>query len=167
MTILEWVLAGLATLFLGTSVGLAVGNIKVEQVQQQTTIQNVYQIQESANISLVNNRLIVVQGHDHVKLFADRVTAMNLNWISGATPPCGWVYGAKTRYRQKDGPCVIAAATKQSCAIEFAEPQWAATPGQSVVVYESNVCLGGGIIESTALTGAAAEAIRLRQQACD
>ena len=120
-----------------------------------------------AEKDMVNNRLIVVQGHDHVKLFADRVTAMNLNWISGATPPCGWVYGAKTRYRQKDGPCVIAAATKQSCAIEFAEPQWAATPGQSVVVYESNVCLGGGIIESTALTGAAAEAIRLRQQACD
>ena len=114
---------------------------------------------------LQHNRLTVVQGHDHVTLFSDRVTAVNLSWISGATPPCGWVYGAKTRYRQKDGPCVVAAATQQSCAIEFAEPQWAVTPGQSVVVYESNVCLGGGIIESTALTDAAAEAIRLRQQA--
>ena len=114
---------------------------------------------------MLNNRLTVVQGHDHVMLHADRVTAVNLNWISGATPPCGWVYGAKTRYRQKDGPCVIAAATRLSCAVEFAEPQWAVTPGQSVVIYESNVCLGGGIIESTSLTSAAAEAIRLRQEA--
>ena len=113
---------------------------------------------------MANNRLTVVQGHDHVLLFADRLTAVNLSWISGATPPCGWVYGAKTRYRQKDGPCVIAAATRLSAAVEFAEPQWAVTPGQSVVVYESNVCLGGGIIESTSLTSAAAEAIRLRQQ---
>ena len=117
-----------------------------------------------AEKDIANNRLTVVQGHDHVRLFADRTTAVNLSWISGATPPCGWVYGAKTRYRQKDAPCVVAAATQQSCAIEFAEPQWAVTPGQSVVVYESNVCLGGGIIESAALSSAAAEAIRLRQQ---
>ncbi len=117
-----------------------------------------------AEKDLVNNRLIVVQGHDHIRLFADRTTAVNLSWISGSTPACHWVYGAKTRYRQKDAPCVIASATQQSCALEFAEPQWAVTPGQSVVVYESNVCLGGGIIESTALSSAAAEAIRLRQQ---
>ena len=119
-----------------------------------------------AEKDMTNNRLIVVQGHDHVKLFADHVTAVNLSWISGTTPHCNWVYGAKTRYRQKDGPCVIAAATKQSCAVEFAEPQWAVTPGQSVVVYESNVCLGGGIIESTTLSAAAAETIRLRQESC-
>ena len=117
-----------------------------------------------AEKDLTNNRLTVVQGHDHVRLFADRVTAVNLSWMSGITPHCNWVYGAKTRYRQKDAPCVIASSTQQSSAIEFAEPQWAVTPGQSVVVYESNVCLGGGIIESTALSSAAAEAIRLRQQ---
>ena len=117
-----------------------------------------------AEKDLTNNRLTVVQGHDHVRLFADRVTAVNLSWMSGITPHCNWVYGAKTRYRQKDAPCVIASSTQQSSAIEFAEPQWAITPGQSVVVYESNVCLGGGIIESTALSSAAAEAIRLRQQ---
>ena len=119
-----------------------------------------------AEKDMQNNRLVVVQGHDHALLFSDRLTAVNLNWISGATPHCGWVYGAKTRYRQKDAPCVIASATQQSCAVEFAEPQWAVTPGQSVVVYESNVCLGGGIIESTAQSAAAAEAIRLRQASC-
>ncbi len=119
-----------------------------------------------AEKDMVNNRLIVVQGHDHEKLFADRLTAVNLNWISGATPHTGWVYGAKTRYRQKDAPCVIESATRQSCAVEFAEPQWAVTPGQSVVIYESNVCLGGGIIESTAQSAAGAEAIRMRQASC-
>lgn len=119
-----------------------------------------------AEKDMVNNRLIVVQGHDHEKLFADRLTAVNLNWISGAAPHTGWVYGAKTRYRQKDAPCVIASATQQSCAVEFAEPQWAVTPGQSVVVYESNVCLGGGIIESTAQSPAGAETIRMRQDSC-
>jgi tRNA-specific 2-thiouridylase len=119
-----------------------------------------------AEKDMANNRLVVVQGHDHTLLFSDRLTAVNLSWISGGTPHCGWVYGAKSRYRQKDAPCVISAATQQSCAVEFAEPQWAVTPGQSVVVYESNVCLGGGIIESTALSAAAAEAIRLRQQSC-
>jgi tRNA-specific 2-thiouridylase len=116
-----------------------------------------------AEKDLQHNRLVVVQGHDHPKLFADRVTAVNLSWIAGATPHANWVYSAKTRYRQKDAPCVIASATKFSCAVEFAEPQWAVTPGQSVVVYESNVCLGGGIIDSTAISPEAAEALRLRQ----
>ena len=115
---------------------------------------------------VVQNRLIVVQGHEHASLFSDRITAVNLNWISGITPHCAWVYAAKTRYRQKDAPCVISLATRESCSVEFAEPQWAVTPGQSVVVYESNVCLGGGIIESASLSGSGAEAIRQRQEAC-
>jgi tRNA-specific 2-thiouridylase len=94
------------------------------------------------------NRLIVVQGHDHPALLADRLTALDLSWISGAAPHCNWVYTAKTRYRQKDAPCTLASASDGYCAIEFAELQWAVTPGQSVVMYESQVCLGGGIIES-------------------
>ncbi|MBI3042331.1 MAG: tRNA 2-thiouridine(34) synthase MnmA [Betaproteobacteria bacterium] len=94
------------------------------------------------------NRLVVVQGHDHPALLSDRLTALNLNWISGTPPRCHWVYGAKTRYRQKDAPCTLLAASDERCVIEFAEPQWAVTPGQSAVIYESLVCLGGGIIES-------------------
>jgi tRNA-specific 2-thiouridylase len=119
-----------------------------------------------AEKDLVRNRLTVVQGHDHAMLFTDRLTAVNLNWISGTTPHCGWVYGAKTRYRQKDAPCVISAVTRQSCAVDFAEPQWAVTPGQSVVIYESNVCLGGGIIESASLSADGADTIRQRQTVC-
>jgi len=96
---------------------------------------------------LPNNRLLVVQGHDHDALLKNRLTAIDLNWISGAAPHCNWVYGAKTRYRQKDAPCTVARVDAGSCDVEFAGPQWAVTPGQSVVVYESRVCLGGGIIQ--------------------
>jgi len=99
------------------------------------------------------NRLIVVQGHDHPALLADALTATDLNWISGAKPHCNWVYGAKTRYRQKDAPCEIERVDLEHCEIRFAEPQWAITPGQSVVVYESKVCLGGGIIEGATAPG--------------
>ncbi len=97
---------------------------------------------------LRGNRLIAVQGHDHPALLSDRVTALDLNWISGTPPRCHWVYGAKIRYRQKDAPCTLLTASTERCVVEFAEPQWAVTPGQSVVIYESQVCLGGGIIES-------------------
>jgi len=97
---------------------------------------------------LQHNRLIVVQGHDHPALLTDRLTALDLTWISGAAPHCNWVYTAKTRYRQKDAPCTLASTSNGRCVIEFAELQWAVTPGQSAVIYESQACLGGGIIES-------------------
>jgi tRNA-specific 2-thiouridylase len=101
-----------------------------------------------AGKDLENNRLIVVQGHNHPALLSDCIRAIDLSWVSGTAPHCHWVYGAKTRYRQKDAACAIAQAEASHCTIEFAEPQWAVTPGQSVVVYESRVCLGGGIIQS-------------------
>ena len=147
---------GLMFYTLGQRQGLGIGGIR-------TGDGDAWYVAEK---DMENNRLVVVQGHDHTLLFSDRLTAVNLNWISGTTPHCDWVYGAKTRYRQKDAPCVISAITRQSCAVDFAEPQWAVTPGQSVVVYESNVCLGGGIIESTSLSASGADAIRQRQTAC-
>ena len=97
---------------------------------------------------LKRNRLLVVQGRENRALYSTSLTAVDLNWISGSAPHCNWVYGAKTRYRQKDAPCTIVKVDGGRCTIDFAEAQWAVTPGQSVVVYESRVCLGGGIIES-------------------
>ncbi len=100
-----------------------------------------------AGKDMARNCLIVVQGRDHPALLGERITAKDLNWISGRPPRCNWVYAAKSRYRQTDAPCSIARLQPDFCEIEFAEPQWAVTPGQSVVVYESRVCLGGGIIQ--------------------
>ncbi len=95
-----------------------------------------------------HNRLVVVQGHDHPRLLADQLQAVSLNWISGEPPRTQWVYSAKTRYRQQDAACSLASVSSANCVVDFAENQWAVTPGQSVVVYESRVCIGGGIIES-------------------
>lgn len=99
-----------------------------------------------AGKDMVNNELIVVQGHEHPSLKSDGLVAGQLHWISGEQPRTNWVYAAKTRYRQPDAPCEIDALDDEEATIRFGQHQWAITPGQSVVVYESNVCLGGGII---------------------
>jgi tRNA-specific 2-thiouridylase len=93
-----------------------------------------------------NNELIVVQGHEHALLLNDGLKAGQLHWISEEQPMTNWVYAAKTRYRQPDAPCEIDAISTEEVTIKFGQKQWAITPGQSAVVYESNVCLGGGII---------------------
>jgi tRNA-uridine 2-sulfurtransferase len=94
----------------------------------------------------VKNELTVVQGHDHPLLLGDAVEFENIHWIAGADPHTHWVYAAKTRYRQEDAACSLGWLREGRGLIEFAEPQWATTPGQYAVVYESKVCLGGGVI---------------------
>ena len=96
---------------------------------------------------MAKNILYVVQGHQHPALMRDRLVAGQLSWISGEEPHTHWVYAAKTRYRQPDAACEVERVDTRACEIAFAAPQWAVTPGQSVVVYESLACLGGGIIE--------------------
>ncbi len=96
---------------------------------------------------MAKNVLYVVQGHAHPALLRDRLVAGQLSWISGEQPHTHWVYAAKTRYRQPDAACEVESVDADRCEVAFAAPQWAVTPGQSVVVYESLVCLGGGIIE--------------------
>jgi len=101
-----------------------------------------------AEKNIQENTLIVAQGHGHPLLFKDGLTAKKTHWIHGALPKKHWVYGAKTRYRQPDAHCEIDTIIDDSLEIFFGQKQWAITPGQSVVVYESNVCLGGAMIES-------------------
>ncbi|HEY8119120.1 MAG TPA: tRNA 2-thiouridine(34) synthase MnmA [Methylophilaceae bacterium] len=96
------------------------------------------------------NILIVVQGHEHPLLLNDGLIASQLHWIAGHEPQTHWVYAAKTRYRQLDAPCEIDRLDGDIVEVRFGQKQWAITPGQSAVIYESNVCLGGGII-TTAL----------------
>ncbi len=101
-----------------------------------------------AGKDMANNRLIVVQGHDHPALLQPSLGAIDLHWISGRAPDTARGYGAKIRYRQHDAACRIAALDGDRASFAFDEPQWAVTPGQSVVVYDGAVCLGGGVIEN-------------------
>ena len=96
---------------------------------------------------MTNNCLIVVQGHDHPMLLSSCLTALDNHWISGAAPLLNHPYAAKTRYRQADAPCCVTAMGGNRCSFRFDQPQWAVTPGQSVVLYDGEVCLGGSIIE--------------------
>jgi tRNA-specific 2-thiouridylase len=93
------------------------------------------------------NELIVVQGHDHPLLLNPNLTAAELSWVAGDAPDRSAAYAGKTRYRQSDASCHIAAIADGQCAVAFDAPQWAVTPGQSAVLYQGEVCLGGGIIQ--------------------
>jgi tRNA-specific 2-thiouridylase len=93
-----------------------------------------------------SNTLVVVQGHDHPLLKRSTLAAGQLNWISGVAPDPGKPYTAKTRYRQTDAACRITRLDGDTLELTFDTPQWAVTPGQSVVLYDGEVCLGGGII---------------------
>ncbi len=95
-----------------------------------------------------HNRLIVVQGHDHPALLSSTLTALDAHWVSGTAPLINHPYAAKTRYRQADAPCRITDLSADRCSISFEQPQWAVTPGQSVVLYDGEICLGGAIIEA-------------------
>ena len=96
---------------------------------------------------MAKNELIVVQGHDHPLLLNRLLTAADLSWVAGDAPDSASSYAGKTRYRQVDSACRIGALTADHCAVAFASPQWAVTPGQSAVLYQGEVCLGGGIIQ--------------------
>jgi tRNA-specific 2-thiouridylase len=95
---------------------------------------------------LGSNELVVVQGHGHPLLMKKSLKAADASWISGFPPETPSVHSAKTRYRQSDAQCTLEEASGGEIGVEFAAAQWAVTPGQSVVLYEREVCLGGGII---------------------
>ncbi len=96
--------------------------------------------------SIERNQLVVVQGHSHPLLLNHRLTAEDASWIAGESPAPGHGCAAKTRYRQVDAPCVFESARGGGFSLQFDQAQWAVTPGQSAVLYDGEVCLGGGII---------------------
>ncbi len=100
------------------------------------------------------NELIATRGSEHPALFSHYLVAKELNWFAGTAPaqegekyPCT----AKSRYRQADQPCTIqvsGSGAEQTVRVDFNEPQRALTPGQYVVFYQNEVCLGGGVIQT-------------------
>jgi tRNA-specific 2-thiouridylase len=91
------------------------------------------------------NVLVVVQGHEHRALLSSALQADDASWVSGQAPT-GGTYAAKTRYRQADAPCRLVDTADGAFSLAFDAPQWAVTPGQSAVLYDGELCLGGGVI---------------------
>jgi tRNA-specific 2-thiouridylase len=109
-----------------------------------------------AGKDLQRNTLLAVQGHDHPRLFARALRAEDTSWVAGRAPPPG-AFQARTRYRQAGAACrfePVAPAgggggevgAAGGFRLDFDQPQWAVTPGQSAVLYDGEVCLGGGVI---------------------
>ncbi len=102
-----------------------------------------------AGKDLERNVLIAVQGTEHDLLYTDWLISEALFWIDGQTPELPYRCTAKVRYRQADQDCMIEKKVGEGYLIRFSQPQRAITPGQSVVIYENERCLGGGVIETT------------------
>jgi tRNA-specific 2-thiouridylase len=93
------------------------------------------------------NALIVVQGHEHPLLYASALETGPIHWIAEVPPKPGIALAAKTRYRMPDASCRLVPCGSDRWRAVFDAPQWAPTPGQYLVIYEGDVCLGGGVIQ--------------------
>jgi tRNA-specific 2-thiouridylase len=139
---------GLSFYTLGQRKGIGIGGVKEKGAPRGGGDHEPWFV---ARKDMASNTLYVVQGHDHPWLLAPRLQAEDVSWVAGAPPaPATWSQlAAKSRYRQADAACVFAPVADDAAAgfgLHFAEPQWAVTPGQSAVVYDGEVCLGGGVI---------------------
>jgi tRNA-uridine 2-sulfurtransferase len=133
---------GLSFYTLGQRQGLGIGGVKDKGAQRGAGEHAPWFV---ARKDMATNTLRVVQGHGHPWLQSSALQADDVSWVAGHAPASG-AYAAKTRYRQADAACVSSAATGSEFHLEFAQPQWAVTPGQSAVLYDGDVCLGGGVI---------------------
>ena len=101
-----------------------------------------------ADKDLENNILIVAQGHDHPALYHNKLEANQVHWISGTSPKSLEGMAAKIRYRQADQPCMITDLSPDQVQVQFESNQFAITPGQSIVFFDGDECLGGAIIKN-------------------
>lgn len=122
---------------LGQRKGLGIGGVKGLSEEPFYVVEK----------DLINNVLVVAQGHDNSALLSTGLIASQLNWVDLQPIRENLRCTVKTRYRQEDIPCEIQPIDDNTIRVMFDEPQIAVTPGQSAVFYLGEVCLGGGIIE--------------------
>ena len=136
--------AGLSFHTIGQRQGLGIGGVKSDN---RTNIHLPWYV---ARKDMASNTLWVVQGHDHAWLRYAALEAEDASWVAGVAPEPG-VVAAKSRYRQADAPSTLSYGRTDHparFALQFSDPQWAVTPGQSAVLYNGDVCLGGGVISA-------------------
>lgn len=133
---------GLMYYTLGQRQGLGIGGVKNAPDEPWYVLDK----------DLENNVLLVGQGHDHPLMLHNQLEAGQLDWCNNQPLSSPINCAAKTRYRQSDQACLVEPLPNNRCQVTFTEPQRAITPGQSVVFYQGEVCLGGGVIESKANT---------------
>jgi len=139
---------GLSFYTIGQRQGLGIGGVREKGAQRGGGAHAPWFV---ARKDVEKNTLRVVQGHQHPWLQYGSLCAIDTSWVSGVAPPAG-ALAAKARYRQADAPCTFDSSEQgTSFALRFSQAQWAVTPGQSAVLYDGEVCLGGGVIDSAEL----------------
>jgi tRNA-uridine 2-sulfurtransferase len=124
---------------LGQRQGLGIGGIKGTSEEPWYVVGK----------EISKNILYITQGHDHPLLFSQSLRTKNAHWVAGHAPKMPLSCKAKIRYRQADQSCVIENIEGSEYQVKFTQPQRAVTPGQFVVFYDNDICLGGGVIHST------------------
>ena len=139
---------GLSFYTLGQRQGLGIGGVREKGAQKGGNEHAPWFV---ARKDMSTNSLWVVQGHEHPWLLSPALRAQDASWVAGHAPP-STALAAKTRYRQADAPCSFETDGCAGFSLHFEQPQWAVTPGQSAVVYDGDICLGGGVITTDAFT---------------
>ena len=122
---------------LGQRKGLGIGGLKNSDEEPWYVVEK----------DMLNNILKVAQGHNHPAMFHNTLEASQINWIEEIQPADNTLT-AKIRYRQADQDCTLTKIDDKNYHVKFDQPQRAITPGQSIVFYQNDVCLGGGVIEA-------------------
>ena len=136
--------SGLIFYTLGQRQGLGIGGLKDAMAAPWYVVGK----------DLARQILFVTQDPNHPWHFSQTLTASDFHWISGNAPTESLYCFAKVRYRQQEVPCLVSPQKDGLTTVVFTDPQKAVTPGQSIVLYHHNVCLGGGIIHTTDAPGA-------------
>jgi tRNA-uridine 2-sulfurtransferase len=152
---------GLSFYTLGQRQGLGIGGVRAHVGAVAGITQGEHAPWYVAHKDVAHNTLHVVQGHDHAWLQSSWLVADDVSWVAGSAPTALACAAAKTRYRQTDAPCTFR-LQGAGFRLDFESTQWAVTPGQSAVLYDGEVCLGGGVISQAAAAQLSHPPLQLR-----